>query len=66
MPTAYVQVQFRLDFFMVANNMSPDQTAPLEAQRSSLTNVHIVCNIGYLRTYGDAINRRQKVWLTGY
>ena len=24
----YIQVRLRLDFFMEANNMSPDQTAP--------------------------------------
>ena len=28
---AYIQVPFRLDFFMEANNMKPDQTAPLGA-----------------------------------
>ena len=43
---AYIQVHFRLDFFMAANNMNTDQTAP----KSSLICVHIVCNIGYLRT----------------
>ena len=26
----YIQVHFRLDFFMLANNMNPDQTAPAE------------------------------------
>ena len=25
---AYIQVHFRLEFFMEANNMNPDQTAP--------------------------------------
>ena len=25
--TEYIQVDFRLDFFMVANSMNPDQTA---------------------------------------
>ena len=28
---AYIQVHCRLDLFMEANNMSPDQTAPLGA-----------------------------------
>ena len=28
---AYIQVHFRLDFFMGANNMYHDQTAPLGA-----------------------------------
>ena len=27
---AYIQVHFRLDFFMEANNMNPYQTAPKE------------------------------------
>ena len=27
MSAAYIQVHFRLDFFMEANNMNPDQTA---------------------------------------
>ena len=27
---AYIQVHFRLDFFMESNNMNPDQTAPRE------------------------------------
>ena len=40
MSAAYIQVHFRLDFFMEANNMNPDKTAPL---RSSLIWVHIVC-----------------------
>ena len=26
---AYIQANFRLDFFMEANYMNPDQTAPL-------------------------------------
>ena len=25
---AYIQVHFRIDFFMEANNMNPDQTVP--------------------------------------
>ena len=29
MSAAYIQVHFRLDFFMEANNMNPDQTALL-------------------------------------
>ena len=33
---------FRLDFYMEANNMNPDQTGFL----SSLIWVHIICNIG--------------------
>ena len=40
---AYIQVRFRLEFIMVTKKMNPDQTAPLIW-------VHIVCNIGYLRT----------------
>ena len=40
MSVAYTQVHFRLDFFMEANTMNPDQG-------SSLIWVHIVCNIGY-------------------
>ena len=39
MSAAYNQVQFRLDFFMDANNMNPGQTAPKE--QSDLG--HIVC-----------------------
>ena len=31
MSAPYIQVHFRLDFLMEANNMSPDQTAPLGA-----------------------------------
>ena len=30
MSSAYIQVHFRPDFFMEANNMNPDQTAPWE------------------------------------
>ena len=30
MSVAYTQVNFKLDFFVEANNMNPDQTAPLE------------------------------------
>ena len=30
MSDAYIQVHFKLDFFMVANNMNPEQSAPLE------------------------------------
>ena len=37
---ACIQVHFRLDFIIQANNMNPEQTAP-----SSLIWVHIVCNI---------------------
>ena len=37
MSVAYIQVNFKLDFFMEANYMCPDQTAI------------IVCHIGYLR-----------------
>ena len=44
MSAAYIQVHFRLDFFMEVNNMNPDQTA----LGSSLIWVHIACNIGYL------------------
>ena len=29
MSAAYIQVHFRLDFYMEANNMNTDQTAPL-------------------------------------
>ena len=43
MPAAYIQVHFRQDFFMEANNMNPDQTAPKGG--SSLIWVDIVCNI---------------------
>ena len=39
---AYIQVHFRLDLFMEATNMNPDQTAPKE---SSLIWVHFVCFI---------------------
>ena len=39
---AYIQVYFRLDFFMEANTKNPD--------RSSLIWVHIDYNIGYLWT----------------
>ena len=28
MSAAYIQVHFRLDFFMEANNINPDHTAP--------------------------------------
>ena len=31
MSAAYIQVHFRLDSFIEANNMNPDQTAPLGA-----------------------------------
>ena len=30
MSAVYIQVHFRLDFFMEANNMDPGQTAPWE------------------------------------
>ena len=30
MSTAYIQVHFRLDFFMKANHMNPDQTGVVE------------------------------------
>ena len=30
MSAAYIQVHFRLDIFMEANSMDPDQTAPKE------------------------------------
>ena len=49
---AYILAHFRLDFFMEANTTNPDQTAP-NGLGSSLICVHIVCNIGYLRTYAD-------------
>ena len=39
--TAYIQVNFGLDFIMEANTMNTDQTAPFSW-------VHIVCNIVYL------------------
>ena len=35
-PAAYIQVHFRLDFFMEANNAIPDQTAPKVAVWSGL------------------------------
>ena len=38
---AYIQVHLKLDFFVEANNMNPDQTVP---------KVRIVCNTGYVRT----------------
>ena len=31
MPAAYIQVHFRLDVITEANNMNPDQSAPLGA-----------------------------------
>ena len=50
-------MHFRLDFFMEANNMNPDQTAP---NGGSLIWVHIICNTNYLRIYTDerAENKR--------
>ena len=41
---------FRQDFFMEANNMNSDHTAPKEqqSQGSRLIWIHIVCNIGYI------------------
>ena len=41
---AYNQVHLRLDFFMKANNMSPDHNSPLG------TWVYIIMNIGNIRT----------------
>ena len=41
----HLQVHFKLDFFMKANNMNPDQTG------SSLIWVYIVCKIGYLKEH---------------
>ena len=49
MSAAYIQVHFRLDFFMEGYNIKPDQTAP----GSSLIWVYIVCIIGYLRKKAD-------------
>ena len=48
-------VCFRLDYFMEANNMNPDQTAPF---LSSLIWVHVVCNLGYQRTQADERSRQ--------
>ena len=42
MSVAKIQVHFRLHFIMEANTINPE--------RRSLIWVHIVCNIGYLRT----------------
>ena len=44
----YIHALVKLDFFMEANTMNPDQTAC--SIRSSLIWVHVVCNIGYPRT----------------
>ena len=63
MSAAYIEVHFRLDFFMEANNMNPNQTATKE---QFLIWVHIVFNIGYLRTEADKRSRWQKLWLVGY
>ena len=41
MSAPYIQVHFRLDSFMEANNMNPDQIA----LKSSLIWVHIVCYV---------------------
>ena len=38
----YIQVHFRQDCFIEANNMNPDETW---SQGSSLIWIHIVCNI---------------------
>ena len=54
MSAAYIEVHFRLDFFMEANNMNPNQTATKE---QFLIWVHIVFNIGYLRTEADKRSR---------
>ena len=61
----YIQVNFRLDFFIGANNTNSDQTAPKGSKGSNLIWVHIVCNIGYLRTKADKRSRQQvvTVWL---
>ena len=61
MSAVYNHVQFRLDFFMDANNMNPGQTAP--KKQSDLG--HIVCNTDYLRTQTDERGRRQNCILVG-
>ena len=56
-----MKVKFRLDFFIEANNMGPDQTTPMlqyepwsdYSHGRSLIWAHIVCNTGYLRTKAD-------------
>ena len=62
MSAAYIQMHSRLDFITEANHMNPDQTAP---HRSSLIWVHIVYNIGNLKTYAEERGRRQKTWFAG-
>ena len=47
MSAVYSQVHFRLDFFMEANNMNPDQTGDC----SNLG--PYCCKIGYLRGADD-------------
>ena len=42
--SAYIQVHFRHDFFIEANNMNPNQIDPF------LIWSHVVCNITYQRT----------------
>ena len=49
---AYIQVHFRLEFFMEANNMNPDQTA--------LSDLAPYC----LQYRQDKRSRQQKSWLT--
>ena len=44
---AYIQVHFRHDVFIEANNMNPNQIDPF------LIWGHIVCNISYQRTKAD-------------
>ena len=40
MSAAYIQVHFRLDFYLEANTMNLDQTAPDEASWSGSTLFH--------------------------
>ena len=40
MSAAYIGVYFKLDFFMEANNMNPDQSAPMAVEtRKHVTQV---------------------------
>ena len=44
MSAVYIHMHIQIDFFMEANNMNPDQTAP---------RVHIVCNKGNLSIWAN-------------
>ena len=48
MSAVYIQVHFRLDFFMEANNMNPDQSNI--SSMTSMTQTHLPVKVLYSKT----------------